>query len=500
MPPANIKSNTVFIRDNLEVMRGFNSEMVDMIYLDPPFNKNQAYEAPIGSPLEGTGFKDIWTMDDVKAIEHGELAALNPAVYSLIDAARDIRGSQMQAYLIMMATRLIEMYRILKPSGSLFIHCDDTASHYLKLMLDAIFGGENFQNHIIWQRTQGRSRAKGFGRLHDSILFYSKSDDLTWNPVSTEHRPDYVAGTYRHEDERGRYRIGDLTAAGHSDGESGAAWRGITPEGRHWYSPVRGTMHEFIVENELIPGWPDAYPTIHQRLDALDAAGLIHWPRSGAMPGLKRYLEASPGREVGDIITDIKRLEARSKERVGYPTQKPLALIARFIEAASNPGDLVFDPFCGCATTLVAAHNLERKWIGIDVSPKAATLVQHRLAQTVKPFDDDVIVREDVPRRTDIAQGVQVARRDRAMLLYGLQEGNCWGCLDHFKFRNQTQDHIIALNQGGQDIFENLQLLCGACNSKKGTKSMAVFIQQLEAEGLRPPGVKHVPPYLLLKD
>lgn len=500
MASSNIKSNTVFIRDNLEVMRGFNSEIVDMIYLDPPFNKNQAYEAPIGSPLEGTGFKDIWTMDDVKAIEHGELAALNPSIYSLIGAAREVSGTHMQAYLLMMASRLIEMYRILKPTGSIFLHCDDTASHYLKLMLDGIFGGENFQNDIIWRRTRGRSGAKRFGRVHDSILFYSKSDDRTWNPVSIGHRSEYVATAYRHEDERGKYRIGDLTAAGHSEGDSGQAWRGITPDGRHWYTPTQGAMADFIVDNELIPNWPDAYPTVHERLDALDAAGLVHWPESGEMPGFKRYLEASQGREVDDMIDDINRLGARSKERVGYPTQKPIALIARFIEAASNPGDLVFDPFCGCATTLVAAHNLERKWIGIDVSPKAATLVQHRLAQTVKPFDDDVIVREDVPQRTDVTEGIQVERRERAMLLYGLQEGYCWGCRDHFKFRNLTRDHIVAIELGGQDHFENLQLMCGACNSKKGTKPMAVFIQQLEAEGLRPPGIKHIAPYLLLKD
>ena len=388
MAGEQVKSNTVFIRDNLEVMRGFNSEMVDLIYLDPPFNKNQDYEAPIGSPLEGTGLSDN---------ERCELAIRHPAVYSLIEAARAASGTRMQEYLLSMAGRLIEMYRILKSTGSLFLHCDDSASRYVKLLLDAIFGGVNYQVDIFGRR----SGAKRFGTGDNSIVYYSKSEVRTWNTVSNGHRSHDVVSAHGHQGDRGNSRSGDLMTAG-------------------------------------------------------------------------------PG--------------------AGNPTQKPLALIARFIEAASNPGDLVFDPFCGCATTLVAAHNLERRWIGIDVSPKAAVLVRHRLAQTVKPFDDDVIVREDVPRRTDVAQGIQVDPRERAMLLYGLQEGYCWGCRDHFKFCNMTQDHIVAQDLGGQDHFQNLQLMCGACNSKKGAKSMPVFIQQLEAEGLRPPDIKHIPPYLLLKD
>ena len=326
------------------------------------------------------------------------------------------------------------------------------------------------------------------------------SGERTWNPIYIKNRPEYVGRAYVHEDDLGTWREGDLTAAGETEGDSGEAWRGFKPRGRHWYSPTMGSMSDFIIDNELIPGWPDAYETVRERLDALDAAGLVHWPSSGGMPRLKRYLEASHGLAVDDIIDDVKRLEARSKERVGYPTQKPLALLSRLIQAASNPGDLVLDPFCGCATTLVAAHNLERRWIGIDVSPKAATLVRHRLAQTVKPFDGKVFVRDDVPKRTDIPQDFQIGRRDRRTLLYGLQEGYCWGCRDHFTFRHLTLDHIVARDLGGQDVFENLQLLCGACNSKKGTKQMAEFVQQLETDGLRPKVVPFVPPYTLMRD
>ena len=494
------KPNTVFIRDNLEVLRGFNSETVDLIYLDPPFNKREEYTAPIGSPAEGAGFKDIWTMDDVKAIEHGALAAQSPAVYSVIDTARIVHGPDLQAYLIMMGIRLLELHRVLKPTGSIYLHCDDAASHYLKLMMDAVFGRTNFKNEVIWRRTRGRSDARRFGRVHDSILFYSKSEVYTWNRPYIENRPEYVERTYRGEDDLGAWSSSDLTAPGHRDGESGQEWRGIIPRQRHWRTPTQGAMARFIRDYDLIPGWPHAFPSVQQRLDALDEVGLIHWPERGGTPRLKQYLETSQGRAIDDIISDIRRLEKNDPENVDYPTQKPVALLRRIIEASSEPGDLVLDPFCGCATTLVAAHNLERRWIGIDVSPKAATLIRHRLAETVKPFDGQVHVREDVPRRTDTPQGHQISTRERTTLLYGLQEGYCWGCRDHFRFRNLTQDHIVARDAGGQDILENLQLLCGACNSKKGTKPMAVFIQQLEAEGLRPTGIPYVAPYTLLKD
>lgn len=500
MAEEQVKPNTVFIRDNLEVLRGFNSDMVDLIYLDPPFNKNRAFEAPIGSPAEGSGFKDIWTMDDVKAVEHGMLAKENPAVYAVIEAARTAHSRGMQSYLLMMAIRLIELHRVLKPTGSIFLHCDDTAERYLWSLLDAIFGPSNYKNAITWRRTRGRSGARRFGRVHDTILFYTKSSVSTWNSDFVEKCPDHVRREYDHEDELGRWKESDLTAAGESHGDAGLPWRGIMPDGWHWRTPVRGPMSDFIVENNLIPDWPDAYETELDRLDALDEAGLIHWPVAGGLPRLKQYLEASYGYPINDLWDDIKRLEARSRERVGYPTQKPLALLARIIQASSNPGDLVLDPFCGGATTLVAAHNLERKWIGIDVNPKAAALVRQRLAQAVKPIDGEVCVRDDVPRRTDLPLDLQIPRRDRKTLLFGLQQGSCWGCRDHRVFRHLTLDHIVARNIGGQDIFDNLQLLCAACNSKKGTQQMAVFIQQLETEGLRPKGVPFVAPYTLMRD
>ncbi len=231
---ANFTSGTIWTGDNLHIMRGMNSESVDLIYLDPPFNSNRTYEAPIGSQAAGAAFKDAWTLDDVDVHEHGELADRNPAAYSVIEAARLSHGKSMQSYLIMMAVRLLEMRRILKSTGSIYLHCDPTASHYLKLLMDGIFGKDAFVNEIVWKRTSAHNSAKGWGPVHDTILFYGGSANYQWNRAFQPYDSEYVDKFYRHHDEKGRYRIGDLTASGQRYGESGRPWRGIDPGSRHW--------------------------------------------------------------------------------------------------------------------------------------------------------------------------------------------------------------------------------------------------------------------------
>ena len=270
------------------------------------------------------------------------------------------------AYLVMMAVRIVEMHRILKTTGSLYLHCDPSASHYLKIILDAIFGASHFRNEIVWQRTSSHNDGNRFGRVHDIILFYSKNPRPLWNPVYTEHDPEYIEKFYRHEDERGRYQVGDLTAAGVTQrGESGQTWRDINPStvGNHWRAPRREAWPEGVEP-------PENYESlsVHEKLDALDANGLIYWPPTGRVPRFKRYLSTSRGRRVHDVITDINPLASNSKERTGYPTQKPTGLYKRFITASSNEGDLILDPFCGCGTTLVSAEELNRHWIGIDLT------------------------------------------------------------------------------------------------------------------------------------
>ena len=473
----NVKNRTVFSNDNLPVLRGIDTESIDLIYLDPPFNSKRNYAAPIGSEAAGAAFKDTWTLSDVDTAWHGEIADREPALYQTIHAAELTHGKGMKSYLIMMAVRLLEMKRVLKKTGSIYLHCDPTASHYLKNVMDAVFGKNNFRNEIVWQRTNTRSLGKQFSRVHDIILFYSKSSQKVWNDVYTEHDPEYVKRAYRYSDERGLYQVGDLTAGNVTEkGESGQPWRGVDPSliGRHWSTPIRAAWPEGVDP-------PDNYEelSVHERLDALDAAGLIYWPPKGKVPRFKRYLSTSQGRRVNDVITDINPIASKSKERVGYPTQKPIALLERVIRASSNVGDVVLDPFCGCATTCVAAERHQRQWIGIDISDKAVELVQVRLEAEVGIFGE-VIHRTDIPKRSEKLPNYRTHKHT----LFGKQEGLCNGCRTQFPFRNMTIDHIVPKSQGGTDHEDNLQLLCGACNATKGTGTQAELISRLKARGI----------------
>ena len=460
-----------------------NAECVDLIYLDPPFNSNRNYAAPIGSEAAGAAFKDTWTLSDVDEAWHGEIADREPALYAIIDAARQSHGKGMKSYLIMMAVRLLEMRRVLKSTGSIYLHCDPTASHYLKALMDAVFGSGNFRNEVVWKRTAGRSDGKQFGRVHDVLLLYARRG-ATWNRQYTGHDPAYLARAYRNEDELGRWRSDQLTASGPRYGESGEPWRGIYPGqvGRHWNTPTQGGMNDYIIKHGLIPGWPDALSTVQARLEALDAAGLIHWPERGRMPSLKRYLESTAGIAVEDVFTDIGKLEASAKEKIGYPTQKPLALLERIIKASSNEGDVVLDPFCGCATACVAAEKLNRQWAGVDISPKAADLVKMRLHKEIGLFWQGTH-RTDIPIRTDLDKLPNYKTHKHT--LFGKQEGLCGGCLVMFPFRNMTIDHIVPQSKSGTDHIDNLQLLCNACNSMKGTGTQEGFIVNLRAIGMR---------------
>lgn len=457
---ANFASGTIWTGDNLHIMRGMNSGSVDLIYLDPPFNSNRTYEAPIGSQAAGAAFKDAWTLDDVDVHEHGELADRNPAAYSVIEAARLSHGKSMQSYLIMMAVRLLEMHRILKSTGSIYLHCDPTASHYLKLLMDGIFGKDAFVNEIVWKRTSAHSSTKGWGPVHDAILFYSGGVNFQWNQTYQPYDTEYVENFYRYQDEKGRYQIGDLTASGPRGGESGMPWRGIDPGSRHW-APSRS-----------FPGGESLPASTHAALDALDSMGRIHWPdRREGKPRFKRYLHEMPGSVVQDIVTDIRPLSHATKERTGYPTQKPLALLERIIKASSNSGDFVFDPFCGCATTLVAADRLNRQWAGIDLSPLAIKLVNKRIADDRGRLFGGANALDTPPVRTDM--GELPNYRTHRHRLYGEQEGVCIGCDTHFPFRVMDVDHILPKSRGGTDHPDNLQLLCSGCNRSKGNKTMA---------------------------
>lgn len=277
MAELNAANRTMWTGDNLDVLRGLNSASVDLVYADPPFNSNRDYEAPIGSKAAGAAFRDTWTLSDVDEAWHGEIAEQAPPVYAAIDNAGIIHGKRMKSYLIMMAVRLLEIRRVLKDSGALYLHCDPTADAYLRALCDAIFGAANFRNQIVWKRTSSAARgSRKVAAIHDVILFYAASPAMETRPVHTPHDPEYVRRFYRHTDEHGPYTSGDLTAAGVRHSDSGEEWRGIDPseKGRHWAGTEGFPPH--------IPR-PTDWDTLttRQKLDRLDDLGLVIWPKRG---------------------------------------------------------------------------------------------------------------------------------------------------------------------------------------------------------------------------
>lgn len=407
----NVKNRTLFIADNLDVMRGINAECIDLIYLDPPFNSKKKYKAPVGSPAEGAAFKDIWTDEDIKNEWHGQIAEEHEELYQIIQTSELIYDKSMKIYLMAMAVRLFEMRRILKPTGSIYLHCDSTASHYLKLVMDSVFKKKNYQSEVIWgYRTQGVSKSS-WPKKHDTLLHYGGGPNPTFHPQ----------------------------------------------------------MQRIIYEK----------PFRHTKIDEKG----------------KHYADVYV-RDVWDDDPETKVLISQSKERTGWPTQKPLGLLARVIKTSSNEGDIVLDPFCGCATACVAAEQLGRQWIGIDISPSAETITKIRLEEEVDKKANlfnafaGVTILTQPPFRTD--RGQQIATQmqlpkapTHKHKIYGSQEGKCVGCNYYFPFRNMTIDHIVPKSKGGTDRLENLQLLCNACNSTKGLRSQVELITTLKEQRVR---------------
>lgn len=312
------------------------------------------------------------------------------------------KRTDMAAYLTMMCIRLVELRRVLKDTGSIYLHCDPTASHYLKLLLDTIFGAKNFRNEIVWKRTSAHSGSKRWAPVHDTILLYTKSEHFKWNSTFSDYDEEYLDSFYRFKDENGRYRLGDLTGAGTRNGDSGQPWRGVNPTivGRHWAVPNK-ILKERLGEAILLA-------TVQEKLDALDKEGLIYWPPKGKTPQLKRYHREDAGVPILDVVTDIKVMGAQASERLGYETQKPLALLERIIQASSNEGDIVLDPFCGCGTAVVAAQELKRKWIGIDITYLAVGLMEWRL-KNMTPMPVYKVVGEP----EDPASAIELANKDK---------------------------------------------------------------------------------------
>jgi DNA modification methylase len=357
--------NYLYYGDNLDVLRRHVAdESVDLVYLDPPFNSNQSYNVLFAeqdgaeAAAQIQAFEDTWHWDLAAARTFEEVVEHGGEVSRALQAFRALLGeNDMTAYLTMMAPRLVELRRVLKPTGSIYLHCDPTASHYLKVLMDAVFGPQQFRNEIVWKRTSAHSSAKRYGPVHDVILFYARSPAMVWVGGHQAYDEAYLQQRFRRDDDGRFWKDADLTGSGVRHGETGEEWRGfdVTAKGRHWRVPPA-------------------------ELDRLDAEGNIYWPaKEGGWPRLKQYLDSSKGVPLQDVWVDIFPINSQAQERLGYPTQKPEALLERIISASSSPGDVVLDPFCGCGTTVAVAHQLGRDWVGIDITHLAVALMKHRL-------------------------------------------------------------------------------------------------------------------------
>ena len=425
----------IYTGDNLPVLRSMDSETVDLIYLDPPFNSGKQWENPVqaGGKRALASFKDTWELSDSHPDEEYALGMQYPAALPLIDSLYAINGGSWKAYLIYMGIRLAEMRRILKPAGSIYYHCDPVMSHGVKLLMDSIFG-KRLVNEIVWHYG-GPSKLKiAFPRKNDAILFYTKNGKYDFSPQYND-LPQYLYERARKD-----------------------------PDGRMWVDQNLGNISVDLVEK-------------------MKKENRVFTTKTGKLRR-KQYLDEMQGAQL-DTVWDIPVINSQSKERTGYPTQKPLALLERIIKASSNKGDLVLDPFCGCATTCHAAEILGRQWIGIDFAEEAAKLVVDRLQkesdkQLKSRFADikHIVIKgkQNLPARTDLPK-----RTDNAILkprLYKIQNGKCAApCGENGEGRAlpidaMDFDHIIAQSRGGQNTDDNLQLLCRNCNTTKGDRGM----------------------------
>ena len=503
----NFIDNTLYEMDNLVVLRGMNSETVDLIATDPPFNTKRNRKDTAGFYVDNwkwgdTGIlPDQWKWNEVHPKWLEGIKDDHEALYQAIDAAIHCKGEDTAAFLCFISVRLLEMHRILKPKGSIFLHCDLTASHYIKTCMDAIFGKSNFRNEIVWQRASGRAKgsqheSRTLGQDTDTIFYYSKSSKYTHN---AEKRP------LTEEETKEKFPLID---------ENRRRYNTKTPI---FCSPSMGARANLCYEYKGVRNpHPSGWRMSKEKLIKKDKAGYIIW-REGETPLRKAYADEYKGKPIGSLWMDIPI--AAGNERTGSPDQKPIALYERIIRASSNEGDLVLDPFCGCATTIIAANNLKRRWVGIDRRKDARYHIITRLMGITRKqrkrlekyaLDKEWLDRQtqsyemhyqtEPPTRTDkdgqesaeLPQVYTVAEPENLLThaemheilvdQFGLQ---CWGC--HFQPPDKRYlhlDHITPKSEGSTNQIDNRALLCQPCNSMKSNKmSLTALRRRNKQEG-----------------
>ncbi len=416
MSATKFKENTLYYGDNLAWMERWNAEAcADLIYLDPPFNSNEDYNVLFGrsgngAPAQVKAFQDTWRWGEQAVFDLGKALALGDELAKTMRAFQTaLSQSPMLAYLCHLAPRLALMRKLLKPAGSIYLHCDDTAGSYIKLLMDAIFGPENHRNTIIWRRAVAHNDASRFGRISDMIHFYSRGENPYWNgeAITTPKSEEELASEYPSRDSRGRFCVGNITVPWYGMSEEGGAmlpWKGydVYAMGRCWFAPRTGKYAEYI-EQHIIPGYREI-EGVHKRLDALDEAGLIYRPEEGHLPGVKLYADADRVNLPQDLILDPIGFTNYSKgsEYLDYPTQKPQALLRKLIDVACPPGGLVLDPYCGCGAAIHVAQETRRPWVGIDVTHLAITLIEQRFKERLGISPRVVGLPEDMPGARDL--------------------------------------------------------------------------------------------------
>lgn len=450
-------TNKLFYGDNLDVLREhIPDESVDLVYLDPPFNSNANYNILFksktgdGSDAQIEAFEDTWHWNDKAEDAFDQVARSgNTKAFDLLNAMRGFLGeNDMMAYLAMMAIRLIELHRVLKPTGSLYLHCDPTASHYLKLLLDGVFGPDRYRNELIWKRTTTHSDSKTWSRVADIVFFYTKGREFTWNTPREAHGEDYLASKYRYDDRDGRgvYRLDNMTSP----------------------NPRPNMMYEWLGFPSPQMGWRYQRETMQRLHDE----GRIWYPTNGdgsyatqKRPQLKRFLSEMEGGVMGTIWSDISPINSQAQERLGYPTQKPLALLERIISASSNEGDVVLDPFCGCGTAVHAAQKLGRQWMGIDITHLAISLIEKRMKDAFPGIEFEV---HGTPK--DLASARDLAERDKYQfqwwavsmvdaLPFGGKKKGADGGIDgiiYFKPDGKRTEKALVSVKGGGNVSVNM--------------------------------------------
>ncbi len=448
--------NALYYGDNLDVLRdSIASESVDLIYLDPPFNSQASYNVLFKSPSTGDrsesqieAFEDTWHWGQESESAFDQvMRSGNTNTADLLRGMRSfLSDNDVMAYIAMMAVRLLELHRVLKPSGSLYLHCDPTASHYLRLILDAIFGLKNFQNEITWKRRYAHSDGERYGNVADNILFYTRSDRYTWHQAYQPYEEDYIETYYHYSDPDGRKWLSRSTTA---------------PGGR-------GPIY-------LWNGHSRAWRYTQINMQKLHDAGKLFYTKNG-IPRFKQYFDEMPGMPAQNIWSDIKPLNSWMTEQLGYPTQKPVALLERIVTASSNVGDTVLDPFCGCGTTIHAAQKLGRQWLGIDITHLAIGLIERRLKDAFPGIAFDV---HGTP--TDLDGARDLASRDKyqfqwwAVSLidaqpYGGKKKGADGGIDgliYFRSDAKTTERAIVSVKGGGVSVPMVRDLKGVLDREK---------------------------------